>query len=78
MNKDMTNTDVMKSQWQQFRGQAKIWWGKLTEDDLDQINGERERLISKLQERYGYKREQAIHEVDRHLKDLEQVTLPTR
>ncbi len=70
------NKDVMKGQWKQVRGQVKIWWGKLTDSDLDQINGERERLIGKLQERYGYTREQAAKEVEQRLKDLEQVIAP--
>ncbi len=70
------NKDVMKGQWKQVRGQVKIWWGKLTDSDLDQINGERERLIGKLQERYGYTREQAVKEVEQRLKDLEQVIAP--
>ena len=63
------NEDIVKGQWKQFRGQAKIWWGKLTDNDLDQINGERERLIGKLQERYGYTREQAINDVNKRLKE---------
>ena len=70
------NEDVVKAHWNQFRGQAKIWWGKLTDNDLDQINGERERLIGKLQERYGYTREQAIDDVNKRLKQLEKTTMP--
>ncbi len=70
------NEDIVKGQWKQFRGQAKIWWGKLTDNDLDQINGERERLIGKLQERYGYTREQAVNDVNKHLKDMEKITMP--
>ncbi len=77
MNKDMTSKSIMKDQWKQIRGQAKMWWSRLTDDDLNQINGDYDRLISKLQERYSYKREQAITEIDRHLKELEQASMST-
>ncbi|WP_160035098.1 CsbD family protein [Paenibacillus sp. An7] len=42
-----------------MKGEAKKQWGKLTDDDLDVINGEKDKLIGKLQERYGHTREQA-------------------
>jgi len=57
------NTDQLKGKWHQIKGEAKIRWGKLTDDDLDQANGQTEKLIGLLQERYGYARERAEREV---------------
>ena len=50
------NSDVLKGKWQQLKGEARIQWGRLTDDDLDQIQGNIEKLAGKLQERYGYER----------------------
>lgn len=58
------NTDVLKGKWQQLKGEARVQWGRLTDDDLDQIQGNAEKLVGKLQERYGYAQEQAKKEVD--------------
>jgi uncharacterized protein YjbJ (UPF0337 family) len=62
------NTDVLKGKWQQLKGEARIQWGRLTDDDLDQIQGNAEKLAGKLQERYGYAQEQAKKEVDEFLR----------
>jgi uncharacterized protein YjbJ (UPF0337 family) len=61
------NTDQMQGQWKQLKGKVKEKWGKLTDDDLDIIAGKRDQFIGKLQERYGYSREQA----ERDLTDWE-------
>ncbi len=58
------NEDQMKGKWKQLKGQAKSQWGRLTDDDLDQIDGNRERLVGKIQEQYGKSREEAEKEVD--------------
>ncbi|MFA6915124.1 MAG: CsbD family protein [Parachlamydiales bacterium] len=63
----MTNTETLKGQWLQVKGKLKEKWGKLTEDDLTQINGKRDMLLGKLQERYGIQKEQA----EKQLKELE-------
>ncbi|MEO7191943.1 MAG: CsbD family protein [Vicinamibacterales bacterium] len=62
------NTDQIKGVWHQIKGEAKTQWGKLTDDDLDQVEGNSEKLIGKVQERYGYAREQAEDEVKRFAK----------
>ena len=56
------NSDTLKGQWHQVKGEIKTQWGKLTDSDLDQIAGQSEKLIGKLQERYGYARDRAERE----------------
>jgi len=62
------NADILKGKWKQMRGEVKTWWGKLTDDDLDIIAGERDKLVGRIQERYGYAKDQAEAEVDRRLR----------
>jgi len=66
------NEDILKGQWKQLRGQIKQWWAVLTDDDLDKINGRREQLIGKLQEKYGFTKDQATRELDDRLAQLRQ------
>ena len=54
----------VEGNWKQAKGRVKEQWGKLTDDDLDTINGQREQLEGKLQERYGYAKDQARKEID--------------
>ena len=61
------NKDVFEGKWEQMRGEAKIWWGKLTDADLDKVAGQFEVFISLLQEKYGYSRERAVKEIDQHM-----------
>jgi uncharacterized protein YjbJ (UPF0337 family) len=58
------NEDTLKGQWTQLKGQVRQQWGKLTNDDLDQIQGRSEQLIGKIQERYGVARDEAQRQVD--------------
>ena len=62
------NEDVVRGKWNQLKGEIKSQWGKLTDDDLDRIEGDTQKLIGKIQERYGYARDQAKREVDDYLK----------
>jgi uncharacterized protein YjbJ (UPF0337 family) len=61
------NKDVFKGQWTQLKGHVRKQWGKLTDDDLDQIQGDAEILQGKIQERYGRAKDEARREVDRFL-----------
>jgi uncharacterized protein YjbJ (UPF0337 family) len=63
------NTDTFKGKWMQMKGQLRKQWGKLTDDDLDQIQGDTEILTGKLQERYGRSKDEARKEIDRFLAD---------
>ncbi len=55
--------DIIKSKWPQLRGKLKRKWNKLTDDDVDYIEGHHEYLVSKLQERYGIAKEKAAMQV---------------
>jgi uncharacterized protein YjbJ (UPF0337 family) len=58
------NTDILRGKWNQMKGKAKQKWGKLTDDDLDKIEGSRDELVGVIQEKYGKTREAAEKEVD--------------
>ena len=58
------NWNQIEGNWKQFKGHAQQQWGKLTDDELDQIEGQREVLIGKIQERYGIAKEEAERQVD--------------
>ncbi len=51
--------DMLKGYWKQLKGNVKKQWGKLTDDDLMEIDGNKDILVGKLQERYGYSHAQA-------------------
>lgn len=63
----MTETDVLKGMWKQIRGEAKSKWAELTDDELDQVEGERDKLLGLLQEKYGYAKIKAEQEIDEFL-----------
>lgn len=62
-----TNWDQASAQWNQFKGNVKKQWGKLTNDQLDEIEGRRDRLVGKVQEVYGISEEDAQDQVDRFM-----------
>ncbi|AIR60348.1 CsbD family protein [Cedecea neteri] len=57
------NKDEIGGNWKQFKGTIKEKWGKLTDDDMTVIEGKRDQLVGKIQERYGYAKDQAEKEV---------------
>ena len=57
------NEDQLKGNWKQVQGRVKEQWGKLTDDDLTQVNGQRDQLVGKLQEKYGIAKEEAQKQV---------------
>ncbi len=63
--------DILRDRWSQLRDPVKRWWDKLDEYDLDDINGNRDFLVSKLQEKYGYDTKQAEQEIDQRLGEYE-------
>jgi uncharacterized protein YjbJ (UPF0337 family) len=63
------NWDIIEGKWKQFSGEVQTQWGKLTNDDLDVIAGNKEKLAGKLQERYGWSKEEA-RRADREVEKL--------
>ena len=61
------NEDVFKGKWKQLSGGVKEQWGKLTDDTLTEIDGSREKFVGKLQELYGYTKEQAESAVEEYM-----------
>ena len=61
------NQDVFEGKWKEMRGQVKEWWGKLTDDDLEQVEGKADQMIGLLQQKYGYTKEHAKEEFNRRL-----------
>jgi uncharacterized protein YjbJ (UPF0337 family) len=72
----MLNQDVFKGKWKQVKGEVRQWWGKLTDDDVNQIDGNVDKLVGRLQERYGYAKEDAEKEVNRRLQTYDTGTNP--
>jgi uncharacterized protein YjbJ (UPF0337 family) len=64
------NWDQLKGNWKQVTGKVKERWGKLTDDDLVTVAGRRDQLAGKLQEKYGYAKEQAEKELDDFARSL--------
>ena len=60
------NWDIVEGKWDQFKGSVKEKWGDLTDDDLTQMAGNRDKMAGKLQEKYGWTKDEA----DRQLTDF--------
>jgi uncharacterized protein YjbJ (UPF0337 family) len=58
------NWDEIAAKWMQFKGSAKQKWAKLTDDDLDYVAGTRDRLIGRLQEKYGMTKDEAERQAE--------------
>lgn len=58
------NWDIIEGKWKEYRGKAQAQWGKLTDDDLDVINGRRQELAGRIQVRYGVEKEEAERQID--------------
>jgi len=58
------NWDVVKGNWKQLKGEVRKQWGKLTDDDWEEMAGEKDKILGKLQQRYGWSKEQAEREAE--------------
>ncbi len=65
------NSDMLKGKWHEVKGSLRQQWGRLTDSDFDEIGGNLERLVGRLQKRYGYSKDQAQREVDEVVKKLD-------
>ncbi len=66
------NKNVLEGKWMQLRGAIREKWGELTDDELDQIAGKRDKLAGVLQEKYGYGQMEAEREIDDFLEHWEE------
>jgi len=64
------NFEQLEGKWKQYKGQVREKWGHLTDDDLEVIAGKRDKLIGRIEERYGIARERASEEVDAFMRTL--------
>jgi uncharacterized protein YjbJ (UPF0337 family) len=62
------NKEILKGKWLQIKSDVPGWWSKMTDEDVDHIQGDTERFIGKLQERYGYARDEAEKELNDFLR----------
>ncbi|MCC5844774.1 MAG: CsbD family protein [Verrucomicrobia bacterium] len=58
------NSDILKGKWKQLVGSAKAKWGRLTDNELDEVAGDSERLAGLIQEKYGVTKEDAKRQID--------------
>ena len=58
------NWDQIEGKWKQMKGDIRTRWGKLTDDDLHLIGGEKDKLVGRIQERYGVQKDEAQRQVD--------------
>ena len=65
------NRDILEGQWKQMRGQAKMWWGGITDDDFDRVAGNYDVIAGLLQEKLGYTRQRAEEEIDKRMAEYE-------
>lgn len=65
------NWDRIEGNWTEFKGKVKQQWGKLTDDDIDVVNGRRDELEGIIQKRYGYAKDKTRQDVDTWLKDYQ-------
>lgn len=72
------NWDQLEGKWKQMTGSVRSRWGKLTDSDLENIKGQRDQLVGKIQERYGLKKEEAQSQVDEWHRNLDQENEATR
>ena len=63
------NKDTFQGNWKEIKGKVKQQWGKLTDDDITQINGSYDEMEGRLQKAYGYQKEQAKKEINDFLKN---------
>lgn len=64
------NSDIFQGKWKQLKGDVQAKWGKLTNDDLDRVEGNSEKMVGILQERYGYAKDEAKRQVNEFIDSM--------
>jgi uncharacterized protein YjbJ (UPF0337 family) len=68
------NSDQLQGKWNQVKGSIRERWGRLTDDDIDVINGQSDQLIGRIQERYGTAKAEAQKQVDDWMRSVSKET----
>jgi uncharacterized protein YjbJ (UPF0337 family) len=68
------NWDQVEGKWKQMTGTLRTKWGKLTDSDFEQIAGNRDKFLGRLQERYGYTKDKAEKELDDWMRSEEEMS----
>jgi uncharacterized protein YjbJ (UPF0337 family) len=63
--------DEIKGNWTQLKGKARSTWGRLTDDDLERVAGQREQLAGALQEKYGWAKDEVERQVEQFIESLD-------
>jgi uncharacterized protein YjbJ (UPF0337 family) len=64
--------NIIEGKWKELKGLAREEWGKLTNDELEEVGGKRDRLVAKLQQKYGYASDEANRQADEWAKHQDQ------
>ncbi len=72
------NTDQLEGKWKQLKGSARQQWAKLTDDDVEFIAGSHDKLVGKLQERYGIAKEEAMTKASEWMNSAPTNTTPPK
>ena len=62
------NWDIVKGNWTQLKGKVQSEWGKLTEDEVAEVKGDKDMLVGLIQEKYGYAKDEAEAKLDEFFK----------
>jgi uncharacterized protein YjbJ (UPF0337 family) len=65
------NWDQVEGQWKNIKGSIREKWAKFTDDDMELIAGKKDRLVGKLQERYGLAKDRAEAELDQYIASMD-------
>lgn len=64
------NNDILEGKWKQLKGSVQAKWGEITDDEFEQVKGNRERLVGLVQQKYGKEKDDVRKEVDDYLKSI--------
>jgi uncharacterized protein YjbJ (UPF0337 family) len=64
------NWDIVKGKWKEMKGELRKQWGKLTDEDFEQIAGEKDKLLGRLQQRYGWSRDEAERTAEEYFRKI--------
>jgi uncharacterized protein YjbJ (UPF0337 family) len=64
------NWDVIQGKWKQLKGEARKQWGKITDSEWDELAGNKDKFLGKLQERYGWSKDEAQKRADQYFDNL--------